>query len=257
MFRLKSPQRHAWLVARVVFALYFAIISPLRWGFYDDAFDRLLILDWLLDAFFLADFALRLLYFHEADLVDDERFLGLRVRTRAVDISHAFLRSIDFPLALLGSAPIDVLFIAYRWRAVFWVRMLRLCHLGPMHSALRHIRLYGVAVVADPLKRIILWLFGVLLLGAHVLCCGYYLLGWFNFESQVPGAAPSDCAGAAPPRPTTSWLDAAPTRKLRPCDPLSDRYLVSLYFILYSVTALGYGEVAARARASARKRVGN
>lgn len=107
-----SPFRTVWVVLRVLFALYLATAAPVRFGFLN-RWDDVLILDYILDVFFLVDFFLYLFFFSTVAVTfNDVVYLSTpsdifrhNIRERKMRLLLKLLAtlSIDIPFAVAGN----------------------------------------------------------------------------------------------------------------------------------------------------------
>ena len=227
LFRLDSKWRQLWVLARLALVAYLFVISPLRWGFYADKMDSGLIADYIVDFFFALDLCFRAFRFHTRHTRPG--WHGSRLMVNAADILGAVWESnpVGLVMSVVATFPLDVLVIpAGSWRAVFWIRMLKLGHLGLIRESLAFLHRHGRFApnwksLEDPILPTVFWLVATLVASAHVFACGLWLLGSSNYA----GSDESDAM---------AWFTSG-NRSYSPSDPLGDRYLVSLYFVVYTL----------------------
>ena len=104
--------------------------------------------------------------------------------------------------------------------------MIKLGHLGLIRESLAFLHRHGRFApnwksLEDPILPTVFWLVATLVASAHVFACGLWLLGSSNYA----GSDESDAM---------AWFTSG-NRSYSPSDPLGDRYLVSLYFVLYTL----------------------
>ena len=235
LFRLKSTWRELWVLLRLVLTVYLFVMSPLRWGFYANALDPSLAADYIVDVFFAADLCFRVFRFHRIQARSGSQ--SSRLLFNAADILSSVLESDVLSLAtsLVATVPWDILAIFLsNWRTVFWIRMLKLGHVSLIGESLAYINQHGRLMpkwksLVDPILPTVFWLVVTLVASAHLFACGLWLLGSNNFSSADPQSASAAVA----------WFTSG-NRIYSPVSSLGDRYLVSLYFVLYTlITVLG------------------
>jgi len=235
LFRLKSTWRELWVLLRLVLTVYLFVMSPLRWGFYANALDPSLAADYIVDVVFAADLCFRVFRFHRIQARSGSQ--SSRLLFNAADILSSVVESDVLSLAtsLVATVPWDILAIFLsNWRTVFWIRMLKLGHVSLIGESLAYINQHGRLMpkwksLVDPILPTVFWLVVTLVASAHLFACGLWLLGSKNFSSADPESASAAVA----------WFTSG-NRIYSPVSSLGDRYLVSLYFVLYTlITVLG------------------
>ena len=212
--------------------------------------DPTLAIDYIVDIFFVVDLCLRVFRFHKIQARSGSQ--SSRLLVNAADILSSVLESNVLILAtsLVATVPWDILAIFLcSWRTVFWTRMLKLGHVCLIGESLAYINQHGRLMpkwksLVDPILPTVFWLIVTLVASAPVFACGLWLLGSRNFNSS----------GAD----SVSWFTSG-NRIYSPTNSLGDRYLVSLYFVLYTLITvraslslcnpstrvqLGYGDLA-------------
>jgi hypothetical protein len=234
LFQLGSLSRELWVLLRTVCALYMFAVSPLRWGFYGNSMDMGLIADYVIDLWFCVDLVFRALFFHRV-----ARNANSSVRRLCFQPEHIFLAffqssPVTAVLATLATFPLDVLLIpADIWRVLYWLRMFKLAHLASLPESLRYLFQHGRFVprwksLVDPILPTVFTLLALLVAAAHLFACGMWLLGSNNFSN--PNWASLNPQLTAP----VSWFTSG-ARQWSPASSLADQYLVSLYFVLYTL----------------------
>jgi CRP-like cAMP-binding protein len=238
-FTPMSPFRFFWNTLGLFALVYYAVKIPYDAAFVYGTWTKLLYLlfNFVVDAYWIIDIVFRCTVFSEEDDAGKINMDGATIRTR-------YMTEGSFYSDCFASLPVEVFALAappeYRMLAMYWMRLIHLVRLRHTSDFLNSTKAYlshfcGVRLTSTSsllVKAILLYM-----LSNHLLACGFFACHRYIEREEeltymiVDGYADFD-------------VDEG---RHNVCNRhIFDCYVRSFYFVLATISAVGYGDVAAQ-----------